>query len=456
MRWRRGSRRRSVDVVVVGAGMAGLAAADRLVAAGLDVVVLEAADRVGGRTWTVREGGTWLELGGMWTGPGQPLLAGLVDRFGLPTFPQHDEGRSLLVEGGGALDQAEADARWAAVDEYVAALDDLARAVPADAPWLAPDAAALDALTLDAWLSAEVPDAAVAQVLEIVLTELMCVPAEELSLLTLLHAGVTSGTLASALGVAGGAQERRVLHGIHAVATALAEGLGDRVRLGADVARLSWNDEGAIVDLADGAVLARHVVVAMAPSSCERIDFEPVLPLRRVEAQRGMALGSVVKVSAVYDRLFWRDAGLSGSVLDLDGPFRHCLDVSSPDSGHGVLVSFLAAGAARALSDGVLGAGASDVRRSLFLERAVAWFGPEAGRPLHYRDLDWSSVPSVGGGYSGVMAPGSWPEAGPGLIAPVGSLHWAGSETSSTWTGYVECALASGFRAADEVLAARR
>jgi monoamine oxidase len=169
-----------------------------------------------------------------------------------------------------------------------------------------------------------------------------------------------------------------------------------------------------------------------------------------------MPLGSVVKVLAVYDRPFWRDSGLSGAVLDLDGPFSHCLDVSSPDTGRGVLVSFLAAGAARELSDAALGARASDARRALFTERAVAWFGPEAAQPRHYRDLDWSSVPSIGGGYSGVVEPGAWAAVGAGLTAPVGCLHWAGSETASTWTGYVEGALASGVRAADEVLAAHR
>ncbi len=455
MRWWRGTRRSQVDVVVVGAGFAGLAAAQALSDAGLDVVVLEAADRVGGRTWTVDGAGTWLELGGMWTGPGQPLLSALVDRYGLQSFPQHDEGRSLLVESGGILDDASTDVRWAEVDRYVAVLDDLARPVLKDAPWQSPGAAELDALTLDRWLADEVGDVGVRHQLEVVLTELMCVPADELSLLTLLHAAATSGTLAAALGVQDGAQERRVAQGIAAVAEAMAHELGDRVRLDAPVERLSWNDDGAIIDLPDGAVLARHVVVAMAPSSCEAIDFEPVLPMQRTEAQRRMPLGSVVKVCAVYDRPFWRDAGLSGAVLDLDGPFSHCLDVSSPDSGLGVLVSFLAARAARELSDAALGPAASDVRRERFLERATRWFGSQAAEPVHYRDLDWSSVAGVGGGYSGVMRPGAWAEAGPGLTAAIGCLHWAGSETASEWTGYVEGALSSGRRAAAEVLAAR-
>jgi monoamine oxidase len=181
-----------------------------------------------------------------------------------------------------------------------------------------------------------------------------------------------------------------------------------------------------------------------------------VLPVGRTEAQRRMPLGSVIKVSAVYERPFWRDAGLSGSVLDLDGPFHHCLDGSSPDAEVGVLVSFLAADAAREMSDAALGAGASGLRRARFLERAESWFGAAAAEPLHYRDLDWSAVPTVGGGYSGVMAPGAWAEAGPGLTAPVGCLHWAGSETASAWTGYVEGAVSSGRRAAAEILELRR
>ena len=98
MRWRR--PRRELDVVVVGAGFSGLAAASALVEAGLEVVVLEAQDRVGGRTWTVEADGTWIELGGMWTGPGQPRLAALLEEHGLATFPQPEEGVALLASGG--------------------------------------------------------------------------------------------------------------------------------------------------------------------------------------------------------------------------------------------------------------------------------------------------------------------------------------------------------------------
>jgi monoamine oxidase len=291
--------------------------------------------------------------------------------------------------------------------------------------------------------------------LEVVLTELMCVPAGELSLLSLLHGARTSGTLAAAIGIDGGAQERRYVGGLHQLAVGLADRLGDVVRTSSAVSRVSWNAEGALVDYAGGTLLARHVVLAIAPSQGESIDFEPVLPVRRMAAQRLMPLGSVIKANVVYDRPFWRDRGLSGFVLDLDGPVSFCVDNSPPDSELGGLVSFFAADAARSLSDATLGTAAADVRRQRWTEQAVRWFGDEAARFTHYTDHDWSADPWIGGGYSGVVRPGAWADAGPGLVAPVGVMHLAGSESSDRWTGYVEGALHAGRRAAAEILALR-
>ena len=447
MRWRRGSRRQQVDVVVVGAGFAGLAAADRLVASGLDVLVLEEADRVGGRTWTVEDGGTWLELGGMWTGPGQPLLSALVDRFGLATFPQHDEGRHLLVHHGAALTDADADVRWSDVDRYVGALDALARTVPPDAPWTAPDADALDTLTLDRWLAAEVPDADVRHQLEVVLTELMCVPADELSLLTLLHAGTTSGSLAAALGVEDGAQERRVLHGIQAAARALAEELGDRVRLGTGVDRLSWNADGAIVDLADGPVMARHVVVAMAPSSCERIDFEPVLPLRRVAAQRRMPLGSVIKVCAVYDRPFWREQGLSGTAFSPYELSHEAYDNTNHGDERGTLVGFVS----DLHADGVFELSAEE-RKERILTSLSHYYGPEAMNPVVYFESDWGSEEWTRGAYAASFDLGGLHRYGADLRSSVGPIHFACSDLAGAGYQHVDGAIRMGRLAAEQIL----
>jgi monoamine oxidase len=451
-RRRRGATQRSsVDVVVIGAGFSGLAAATAMIDTGLDVLVIEAADRVGGRTRTVAAAGTWLETGGQWTGPGQRRVAALVERYGVPTFTTPDHGRALVHADGAEVSDPEGLESAAA--QVIASLDRLALDVDGSAPWLAPAAAELDVRTLDDWLAAEVDDPLVRRYADTSLAELMTTPTREQSLLTVLHAARTSGSLAGALGIEGGAQETRLVGGLAGLAGHLAADLGDRVLLGSPVRRVSWQPEAAIVDHAGGSVLARRVVVAVAPSRCEAIDWEPVLPVPRTTVQRSMPMGDVIKVNVVYGSPWWRELGLSGLVLDLDGPVGFCVDNSSPDSDLGVLTGFFAGDAARAFADSALGDSARLRRREAWTAQAVRWFGPRAADLLLYDDTDWSAQPFHDGGYSGVMRPGVWTEAGPALTRPVGPLHWASSETASEWTGYVEGALAAGERAAAEIVA---
>jgi monoamine oxidase len=378
-----------------------------------------------------------------------------VERFGGTTFPTMADGRALTVVGGHVVPDELADALARAAGEVVARLDALAAAVPADAPWLAPDAGGFDRQTLDLWLADEVTDAAVRRYVDVALEELMTAPTRELSLLTVLHAARTSGSLAAALGIEGGAQETRVVGGLASLAQRMADELGERVVLGTPVRRISWLADAAIVDHAGGTLLARDVVVAVPPSMCERIDWEPVLPVPRTTAQRSIPMGDVVKVNVVYDRPWWRDLGLSGLVTDVDGPVGFCVDNSSPDRACGILAGFFAGDAARAFSDLALGDGAQALRRAAWTEQAVRWFGPAAADIREYSDCDWAAQPYADGGYSGVMAPGGWTEAGAALVARVGPLHWASSETAVEWTGYVEGALQAGERAAAEILASQ-
>ena len=88
------------------------------------------------------------------------------------------------------------------------------------------------------------------------------------------------------------------------------------------------------------------------------------------------------------------------------------------------------------------------------LASLAGYFGPRAGKPIDVIEQDWSAEEWTRGCYGADLAPGVWTQFGPALREPIGRIHWAGTETASVWSGYMDGALTSGERAAAEVLAA--
>ncbi len=441
-----------VDAVVVGAGFSGLAAARDLATGGARVVVLEAADRVGGRVNTLRDGDRWIELGGQWSGPGQDRLLALAAHYGVATFKTPHHGIDLHVSDGRVVPDSEVPASDAA-HAVVEQLDALAATVPPTEPWRASKALQWDSLTFASWLDEEVADASARLRIRQHLEGLMTVTADRMSLLTVLHGAMTSGTLSAAMGIEGGAQELRFAGGLHQLAECLALDLGVVVRLRHEVTAIDLQGASAVVHTTQGDYRAGHVVVAVPPSGVGPIEFLPGLPSTHTDLETMMPMGSVIKLNAVFERPFWRDAGWSGLVTDDDGPLSFMVDNSSPDIDEGVLTTFLSASLAREWGDARLGVTASSQRRQLMTDHVRLVFGADSPDPIDFVDCDWVAEPWIGGGYSGVMRPKGWLSLGPSLRKPVGPVHWASSERATMWTGYVEGALESGERAAREVLA---
>ena len=447
---------READVAVVGAGLAGLAAARRLRESGREVVVLEARDRVGGRTLNEPIGdGKVVELGAQWVGPTQERVLGLMADLGLESFPTHTRGTNLFEREGeltryeGTIPRVNPVA-LAEVGLVMKRINRMSAQVPREAPWRAAKADAWDSQTFESWMRRNVRTALARDILRLAIIGVWAAEPRDVSLLHVLFYIRSAGSLEMLVDVEGGAQEARVVGGSQRICELAAEQLGaDSVVLSSPVRSIERNGAAVLVDAERATIRARRVIVAVPPALAGRIRYSPPLPARRDGLSQRMAQGSVVKCMAIYERPFWRERGLSGAVTSASGPISVVFDNSPPDGSPGVLLGFFEGRAAREAADV-----SREERRGVVLDCMSRFFGPDATRAEGYVDRAWGADEWARGCYGGYFAPGGWSDHGPALREPVGPIHWAGAETATVWNGYMDGAVSSGERAAAEVLAA--
>ena len=445
------------DVVVVGAGFAGLMAARRVAEAGRPVVVLEARDRVGGRTETIEVDGIPVDIGGQWVGPTQDRLYALAAEVGVETFAQPDAGLTVVLRN----DQVSRVGHLAEVfseeglTDYLtgaATLGDLAGTVPLDAPWMAPDAAALDGQTLETWMATGFRTDEARDLLRLGVQAVFATEPANLSVLHFLFYVASAGSWDLLTDTEGGAQQDRFVGGTRGVSQGLADLVGEAggdIRLSTPARWIRHGDDGVSVGTDDGpAVTARRAVVAVPPALAARIGYDPPLPAARDQLTQRMPAGSVIKFHVIYDAPWWRDEGLSGQVLAVGDLIDVTFDGSPPDGRRGVITGFFEG--AQAIRAEAMG---EDGRRDHLVDVLTRALGPQAASPRAYVDRSWSAEPWTRGCYGAHLPPGAWTQLGPALRPPVGLIHWAGTETAERWMGYIDGALESGERAAAEVLA---
>ncbi|GCE23061.1 flavin monoamine oxidase family protein [Dictyobacter kobayashii] len=446
---------RQTDVVIIGGGLAGLSAARKLTAHGKDVLVLEATDRVGGRTYTVQSvSGVPIDMGGQWIGPTQINIVRLAAEFGIATFPSYDTGQTVGYHQGqrflypGLIPTVD-PASTQEINQAIQQLDEMALQVPLDSPWLAEQAALWDGQTAASWLSATVTSLIAREWLTAFLFEnVFSAAPQSLSLLHVLFYIHSSGGVQTLLATTGGAQDRRFRRGAQQVALALAGELGMRVLLNQPVRTVIQQPQGVEIHSDRLIVKAHHAIVALAPTLAGRLWYQPALPGRRDHLTQQFPMAAVIKVHCIYDRPFWREEGLSGLAIGTPGALSAVLDNSPEDGKQGVLVGFVHGDKALLWSTR-----SAEERRAELLNCFSRFFGPQAGQPKEYLEQSWIEEPFIRGGYVGYLPPGAWTSCGEELRKPVDRIHWAGTETATVWNGYMDGAVQSGERAAAEILA---
>ncbi|MEE3850777.1 FAD-dependent oxidoreductase [Gordonia sp. LSe1-13] len=453
----------TVDAVVVGGGLSGLAAAKTLVESGASVLVLEARNRPGGRVHNIKSPrlGATLDAGAEFIGPTQNHIAALAREYDVRTIPTYNQGDSVFWNSGNGTRMPaavplplQAETLEAGVGLGRASIDALA-GFPVGEPWKHPNARYLDSLTWGQY-SRQITSTPTGQALmQVAMSAPLSVRPDEVSALYFLNYIAASGdennpgTLIRLLSTDDGAQESLFEGGAALIPIRMARALGNRMVYNAPVRSISWSRGRAEVVSGAGTFRARKVIVAMSPAISDRIRYAPGLPAARVGLTNGYHMGAVSKFAALYRRPFWREKGLSGQVYGNGRPIDVTFESYAED--RHILMGFISADAMRRLDP----APESQIVREC-IGNFVDYFGPEARDFIDYGIYKWDLDPWAQGGPVAVSSPGTLTKYGPALRAPVGPIHWAGTETADYWTGYMDGAVRSGKRAAREVLGALR
>ena len=446
-------RTASTDVIVVGAGFAGITAARELTKRGANVILLEARDRVGGRVWTQEKDGWWVDVGGQWTGPGQDRIRALGDELGVRSFPTWPEGEHLQYTDGLGLrrysgefnmDDVEAMSK---VVQAIMQFDRLAQDVPLHAPWETPNARELDGMSVQTWINQNIESERARAGMTTAIEAVFAAEPHDVSLLHALFYAKSGQGMFYLVSTEGGAQADRFDGGAQTVARKAAAMLDDAVWLSCPVRRIEQSN-GSITASGEGfSVTGKICVVAAPPALAGRIDYDPIMPPLRDQLTSRAPMGSVIKVHAVYETPWWRDEGLSGRVVSDTGPIKVIFDNSPPSGTPGMLMGFIEGG------DGRRYANIEPAeRRKAALGCFVRYFGDRAARPMDYIEGNWPAEQWSRGCYGAVFPAGTWVSCGPALRESVGRIHWAGTETAEVNCGYMDGAVRSGERVTAEVL----
>jgi monoamine oxidase len=457
-----GASHLKADVAIVGAGLAGLTAARDLVKSGHSVVVLEARDRVGGRTLNHKlSDGQALEAGGEFCGPTQTRVLALAKSVGIGTYKAYNQGDNVYIHDGirstypavpGLPNPPEDPNVFKDSINLLGPADALGKQVGVRTPWNAKTAVKLDKQTFDQFVRANSKSPLMGPLLDAFSQANYGKDTSQISLL--FNAFYTAaagdakhpGAFARLVSVQGGAQENRFKGGSQEIALKVAAALGKRIRLNAPVQSITQTRKGVKVVATGVTVEAKRVVVAVPPILAREIKFTPSLPAAKQKVFARYTPGDLIKVQLIYSDPWWRPKGLTAQLVVPAGPVCATYD-NTPESGRpGVILGFVGGRFAKTFR--TLDAAA---RKQAVVDEFAEAFGEEARGDSEYFELDWTAERYTKGCPTGSFAPGQMSRFGAHIRPAIGRIHWAGTETSDYWAGYMDGAVRSGERVAKEV-----
>ena len=439
---------KEADVVIVGAGFAGLSAAWELTKRQVNIAVIEAMDRVGGRVHSFQtKDAVTVDLGAQWIGPYQRRMRALANEFSLPLVKTYTKGKTTY-DLGGKIEKIEGEhpplspKGLSDLFQLKCKIERLVAELPEQDIWNSPLATELDTYNLDAWIQTNMFTEEGRNFFRL-FADVMCIELSEPSALDFLWCLKTSGGFERVLT----AEEEWFSEGSYTLALKMADAMKNHIYVSMPVKRIEYSENRVLVFAEKQVWKAKKVIVAVPPTISGCIEFNPPLPVGRCIITDKINQSSVVKMILIYDKPFWREEGLNGHAQCDRGLVRFVADSSPIDGRKGVLTVLSGGRYAKKLARLQ-----KEHRKQTVLKELGYLFGPKAQQPIEFYEKNWTEEPWIRGGYAAHYPPRMITSFGEWLYQPIGPIHWASTETADEWKFYMEGAIQSGERAAKEVL----